>query len=145
MDMELVNGTLTPKNSGEMHVVSLALSLSWLPANDDAHDVYFALYTWNEEGHASNRSNVAAANFFAAVRAAPPSFWADLFDSPTAMHICTVLLALVLVATVVLIVAAIYRKQRQYDVSGYNIAVFRTAPMKAEIEKACRKSLLAQA
>lgn len=144
VEPDMKNGTLTPTIPGVRQVVTFQLPTTWLPANDSAHDVHLVLFTWNPEGLRSNRSNIALANFpevLAAVRK-EMSFWDAFSSSSAAMYGCTALLALALGGVVCLLVMSWLRARKT---GLYPVAVFRTAPMKGDVEKACRVNLLGRA
>ncbi|XP_064480351.1 calcium-activated chloride channel regulator 4-like [Ornithodoros turicata] len=64
IEYDVVNGTLRPQQSRKPHEVTFLIPDTWLPPNKSAHDVYFTVRTWNSDGIKSDRSNIAAANFF---------------------------------------------------------------------------------
>lgn len=139
----MTEGTLVPTSPGSRQVVTFLLPTTWLPVNESAHDVYFMLFTWNPEGLRSNRSNLATANFpdAQAVIQKDVPFWDWFSNSSTAMYGCTVLLALALGGVVCLLIVSWLRTRRKGE---YPVAVFRTAPMKGDVERACRVNLLSR-
>lgn len=142
-ESDVTEGTLVPTSPGSRQVVTFLLPTTWLPVNESAHDVYFILFTWNPEGLRSNRSNLATANFpdAQAVIQKDVPFWDWFSNSSTAMYGCTVLLALALGGVVCLLILSWLRTRRKGE---YPVAVFRTAPMKGDVERACRVNLLSR-
>ncbi|CAN7938299.1 unnamed protein product [Ixodes hexagonus] len=141
---DVTSGTLIPSVPGARQLIAFQLPTMWLAANESAHDVHFVLFTWNSEGLRSNRSNLATANFpqIEAAIQRDKSFWDEFSSSSAAMYGCTALLALALGGVVCLLVLSWLRTHRT---GLYPVAVFRTSPMKGEVERACRVNLLSHA
>ncbi|XP_064480339.1 calcium-activated chloride channel regulator 1-like [Ornithodoros turicata] len=142
-ERDVVNGILRPKQSGEPHEVTFRIPDTGLPPNRSAHDVYFIVSTWNSEGIKSNRSNIATANFFEMVVVEKElTIWEKILQSKVTMYGVSALLVGVLFAVVVLLVINIFGKKSSSSKGMERVAVFRAAPVKYEVEKACRKNLL---
>ncbi|XP_070389544.1 calcium-activated chloride channel regulator 1-like isoform X2 [Dermacentor albipictus] len=134
-ESKLVAGSrLTPvPPAGHLHRVSIVNA--W-PTNDHVHELYFAVVAVSHSGVPSALSNVAAASFVAGVKLRQTSFppWLPVL-----------LFSLVAVAATLVLAAAYLRVRRREVVrSDRPVAVFAAAPGKAQLEIACRRSLLAQ-
>ncbi|XP_064480349.1 calcium-activated chloride channel regulator 1-like isoform X2 [Ornithodoros turicata] len=136
-DYDVLNGTLRPQHSGESHKVTFLIPDSWLPPNKSAHDVYFTVSTWNSDGIRSNRSNIATANFEMVVVEKELNIWEKILESKAALYGVSALLVGVLFAVVVLLVINIFAKKSSSSKGMERVAVFRAAPAKYEVEKAC--------
>ncbi|XP_037565565.2 calcium-activated chloride channel regulator 2-like [Dermacentor silvarum] len=134
-DTELAAGsslTLVPP-AGHLHRVSIVTAG---PTSDEVHELYFTVVAVSHSGVRSALSNIAAASLAAGVKSKHASFppWLPVL-----------LFSLVAVAAT-LVLAATYLRVRRREVlrSDRPVAVFAAAPGKAQLEMACRTSLLAQ-
>ncbi|XP_075543067.1 calcium-activated chloride channel regulator 2-like isoform X2 [Dermacentor variabilis] len=134
-ESKLVAGSrLTPvPPAGHLHRVSI---VNARPTSDHVHELYFAVVAVSHSGVPSALSNVAAASFVAGVKLRQTSFppWLPVL-----------LFSLVAVAATMVLAAAYLRVRRREVVrSDRPVAVFAAAPGKAQLEIACRRSLLGQ-
>ncbi|XP_049270938.1 calcium-activated chloride channel regulator 2 isoform X2 [Rhipicephalus sanguineus] len=119
--------------AGHLHRVSL---ITTSQTSDPAQGLYFAVVAVSHSGMRSPLSNIAAASVAGSVKSRHASFppWLP------------VLLFSLLAVAAVLILAAAYLRVRRREVlrSDRTVAVFAASPGKAQLEMACRRSLLPQ-